>query len=441
MYRCKIILQILTVSSIFITLVLIKDRVQGEWLEYASAAWINNSVLVLFDQITSKQIQPGHGLEPPSASFSCNKWSSMNESKIVRTNSMSYTFQSLPDKPAPAYISTYKNPCWIETFHKPKKISNTTGFAEEILMCVPRIFIAGVVKGGSTDIWKQLMKHPYVRGGYNGRGLQEKNKELGYWEHLYHSKTLYQYADMYKSSSEELQNACMNTTETMHDHIQLVDGTPNLFHSYSTDIHRYNSKSKEPNVTPAQLIHRIIPQAKFLIIFRDPVRRLWSDYLYFHKRKPTDHANSDKFHNMAVRSLQHYRNCFKQHTLRACAYNKKLKNESTGLRVDIGLYHIFLRDWMAAIPHDQLYITKLEQYSQNKVAEMKKVFKFFDLDEPPASIYMDIDKPNIANERSKIAKKVGDMHPKTKDILREFYSEHNRKLVELLNDESMGWGY
>ncbi len=55
--------------------------------------------------------------------------------------------------------------------------------------------------------------------------------------------------------------------------------------------------------------------------------------------------------------------------------------------------------------------------------------------------YMDIDKPNIANERSKLAKKVGEMHPKTRDILREFYSEHNKKLVELLNDESMGWGY
>ncbi len=44
---------------------------------------------------------------------------------------------------------------------------------------------------------------------------------------------------------------------------------------------------------------------------------------------------------------------------------------------------------MAAIPHDQLYITKLEKYSQDKVAEMKKVFKFFD--DPPASVYMDIE--------------------------------------------------
>ena len=49
------------------------------------------------------------------------------------------------------------------------------------------------------------------------------------------------------------------------------------------------------------------------------------------------------------------------------------------MRLDIGLYHIFLRDWMAAIPRDQLYITKLEEYSQNKIAEMKKVYKFFDL--------------------------------------------------------------
>ena len=48
--------------------------------------------------------------------------------------------------------------------------------------------------------------------------------------------------------------------------------------------------------------------------------------------------------------------------------------------------------------------------------------------------------PNIGNERTKLAKTVGEMHPKTREILKEFYSEHNRKLVDLLNDEKWSWG-
>ncbi len=37
--------------------------------------------------------------------------------------------------------------------------------------------------------------------------------------------------------------------------------------------------------------------------------------------------------------------------------------------------------------------------------------------------------------------KLGDMLPKTKEMLREFYSPHNKQLATLLRDPNFRWGY
>jgi hypothetical protein len=84
--------------------------------------------------------------------------------------------EALPDlfqlAPGPAgYLPTLRNPCWRGRY----KDNNGKGpgtEATESLMCLPKFHIIGHVKGGTSDLWQYISKHPNVNPG---RVLKEQH--------------------------------------------------------------------------------------------------------------------------------------------------------------------------------------------------------------------------------------------------------------------------
>ena len=46
------------------------------------------------------------------------------------------------------------------------------------------------------------------------------------------------------------------------------------------------------------------------------------------------------------------------------------------LSLNVGLYHVFLRDWMAVFPQKNFHVLRLEDYSSNKIQELDKIMSF-----------------------------------------------------------------
>ncbi|XP_060603152.1 carbohydrate sulfotransferase 15-like [Ruditapes philippinarum] len=183
---------------------------------------------------------------------------------------------------------------------------------------------------------------------------------------------------------------------------------------------------KFPPFTNADVIRRLNPDAKIIIMLRNPVSRLYSEYLYFRE----DGQSVEEFHNRVVSALYNMNDCFRKYSVRYCIYFM-----GTGPRLQIGFYHIYIEDFFRAFPREQVKILKLENYSQQINDTMIDVYRFLGLDKPPDEAMTRIENKRQANERDTEDKQTGDMLPKTRHMLAEFYKPWNEKLVQLIGEE------
>ena len=95
----------------------------------------------------------------------------------------------------------------------------------------------------------------------------------------------------------------------------------------------------------------------------------------------------------------------------------------------------FVRDWLQVFPQEQFHFVKLEDYSLNKEAELTHIFNFLGLE----SIHK-ADQTRRKNQ-AKGDQADTDMLPKTRKLLRKFYSPYNKELQQVLNDPRFSWGY
>ncbi|XP_021357534.1 carbohydrate sulfotransferase 15-like [Mizuhopecten yessoensis] len=189
-----------------------------------------------------------------------------------------------------------------------------------------------------------------------------------------------------------------------------------------------NRNDEEPRLLNAHIIRHILPDVKLLVILRNPVDRLYSDYLYF---SPNEKKSAKSFHNKVTRSIKDFNKCLTKKSLRHCVYTGFTAEE----RLFIGLYAVYLKDWMNIYPRKQLLVLSLDEYSTNPSMAMSKIFKFLDL--------RDIGKVGTRtvhyNERRPSSRAVGQMLNKTRHILEQFYKPFNKELSLLMNDTRFLW--
>ena len=87
-------------------------------------------------------------------------------------------------------------------------------------------------------------------------------------------------------------------------------------------------------------------------------------------------------------------------------------------------------------PKSQIHVVNFESYKKSELTEVNKIFRFLHRREIFAdeSIGKQISTRHVALE-GKHHDASGEMFPKTRIILENFYRPHNIKLAELLNDD------
>lgn len=321
------------------------------------------------------------------------------------------------------YIKEFKNPCWKEE--------------DGHLHCLPYFMLIGMDKCGTTDLFDRLTKHPHIL-------KNSLDKETAWWSWTRYGLwltrkikkvTFKSYIDYFNETAEAI-----NSTINSQSHKKLItgDGTPMDmwdFRGWPQIPQNYNKS--EPVVLTPHLIHHLNPKMKFIILLRNPVERLYSDYFFLRLGNQTSRG----FDLALNYSLGILNNCTSLYSLRKCLYDENLHLLwDYRARVHLGFYSVYLKEWFSVFPKQQFVILRTEDYSQNIEECMSKIFQFLEVDTIDAQemeFYGILSKER--KHKTKMKQRVLPMSNVSKRLLTELYKPFNYELTNLLNDRRFLW--
>ncbi|KAK7494211.1 hypothetical protein BaRGS_00014493, partial [Batillaria attramentaria] len=252
------------------------------------------------------------------------------------------------------------------------------------LRCLPYFYIAGMPKSGSTDLFRKVTLHPDV--------VRPPMKEPHYWSRnrfgmkLNYSSLipLSDYVDLFDKAALQIEERTVSSgdvadagttqdSSTVYHHVITGDASASTFWG-NDNWWRLpeNCGRTEPLFTNAHYIRRLTPDARIIVIIRNPTERLYSDYLYFQKtNKSVSH-----FHQEVLLSIEKFKACEAVHSLRTCLYDIHVAN---GVRLRIGLYHVYVEEWLKVFPAEQVLIIRTEDYAANLKLSVRRVYRFLGL--------------------------------------------------------------
>uniref|UniRef100_A0A8C4N7L5 Carbohydrate (N-acetylgalactosamine 4-sulfate 6-O) sulfotransferase 15 n=1 Tax=Eptatretus burgeri TaxID=7764 RepID=A0A8C4N7L5_EPTBU len=361
-------------------------------------------------------------------------------------------FATVPRK----FSVEYKNPCWFvqysladnpykNNFYKKyslmfkmnfKKMNHS--FYNHILQkrgdmlrlrCVPYFYIIGQPKCGTTDIYRRLMMHPDIRFGVMKEPHWWARKRFGEQDNY----TNNEYSGR-RWASADLSLTVHHTNPGLAcspDKAQIEVLSPP---GGSTNVSRRWCQQGPSEVPASPLLPSRLEARLHNSILSAPPCRLYSDYLYFGQHN----KSVEDFHKKTEESINMFLNCTSEYSLRVCVYDFKLSIDMS-VRLRIGLYVVFLLDWLSTFPQDQLLVLCLEDFSKNPVVFIRKIINFLQLGPVDEMTEYAMVSARPANSRKPHAKTLGDMLPETFKMLTEFYTPFNQKLAQLFNHDSFNW--
>ncbi|XP_073684943.1 carbohydrate sulfotransferase 15 [Garra rufa] len=362
------------------------------------------------------------------------------------------------------FLPDVKNPCWLEDLRgnvsEDPYGSNLFGrsfrqiqlFLEQMsgsfrqrltrhdgklqrLRCLPYFYIIGQPKCGTTDLYERLSFHPDVRLTLLKEPHWWTRKRLGVIHSGERPHTRFpfdDYLDLFDPVAHQIQQSLLGNSSS-----SIITGEASASTMWDNNAWLYfhdNSTWAEPPSLVLDFIHTLQPDARFIAILRDPVERLYSDYLYF----GTVNKSALDFHQKVCESLRMFDGCLRDAGLRACVYNGTLNNAMT-VRLQVGLYVVFVLDWLSVFSRDQLLVLRLEDHASNPTLSMRRIFSFLRLEPLSDQRLRQISRRPASNTRRTSDRGLGPMWAITRELLTLFYAPFNRKLAEVLRDESFTW--
>ena len=318
----------------------------------------------------------------------------------------------LPEK---GFLPDYKSFCWTDK--------------RRLFRCLPNVYIAGMPKCGTTDLFAKLEWHQDILKPPAG-------KENMYWPRSRVGRKIgagqreHRPREKFESYTRRMTPDGMK--ENGHD-ASILDGTPCLLFDQREWEIRYPWASHPP-YTNADLIHFVSPQAKIIAMVRDPVERLWSDYLYFDRGAP---RSAERFDHGVQIEIDRFQACLETRDFRNCCFSSE---NSLNMQLSLGLYICFLQDWQENF-RDNLLVITLEEYSQDTVETLAKVFEFLEVEVDLEELGEFQRGSKIENTRRAQDTLLGDMLPKTRAKLRTFYQPYNLMLARYFQQRKFLFGY
>ncbi|XP_077481912.1 carbohydrate sulfotransferase 15-like [Stigmatopora argus] len=368
------------------------------------------------------------------------------------------------------FLPGFRNPCWHEEYagdnHSdpyganlyarysrsfravfqhlrnafPKHLLSRDGKLYRI-RCLPYFYIIGQPKCGTTDLYDRLRLHPDVKFSTFKEPHWWTRKRFGIIrlsEGFHDRYPVDDYLDLFDQAAHLIQGSQTGNQSGVRARPDVVIGEASASTMWDNNawVYFYDNATSggEPPFLIQDFLHALQPDARFIVMLRDPVERLYSDYLYF----GIANKSAEDFHEKVSESVQLLDGCLADYTLRSCVYNTSVNN-AMPVRLQLGLYVVYLLDWLSVFGREQILVLRLEDHAFNRKFTMHTVFHFLGLAPLNQQMEAELNKSPASNSRRPADKNLGPMLPATKHVLRHFYAPFNRKLAQVLRNDSFLW--
>lgn len=259
------------------------------------------------------------------------------------------------------------------------------------LRTLPGAVVIGVQKGGTTSLYRYLIRHPHV--------MWPKKKEMHFFDRRYAEGLDWYRAHFPTRAWQRIREA---TTGQRH---LVIEATPGyVFHPWSAD-----------------LLAKTLPNARLVLMLRNPVDRAYSHYKMMVRREEEPRSFGEVIEDDFAHIDEH------RAFIASQPIEKWGRNARKKFYLARGLYAEQLAPWLEQFDREQLYIMSSDSFYQDTPGRFRDVIAFLGLDawEPPKYTVWG----KAATDR---------MDPAVRQALAEFYRAPNEKLFALLG-EDYGW--
>jgi hypothetical protein len=251
---------------------------------------------------------------------------------------------------------------------------------------LPNFYIIGGQKCGTTSMFEYLSKHPSV--------FPAAAKDIRFYDKYFHKGQDW-YKTYFPSKTEETFNQLFHKNS-----IQTVDATERYLEHPLAAIR----------------IKKITPNAKFIILLRNPIDRAFSHYM----------MNVDR--NME--SLSFEESLLKEHS-RIDNKLEKMQNDSSFYDdnyfrygyTDRSIYVTKLKRWLSIFSREQFLIIQSEEFLEKPDLIYKQTIEFLGLKKWTLNNFKQFKKRDY---------KIPQMKPETRENLIKLFEPHNQQLYNLL---------
>lgn len=311
---------------------------------------------------------------------------------------------------------------------------------QKSLMCLPFFYIAGFPKCATTSLHQALHRHSHI--------VAPLNKEPHWWtrvKDLGNSRTLPQeYAMLYVWTYLIFFMEAAKKVETKDSNdIITYDGSQSLL--WDSNFFQYG---QDYCAMPA-VLSRVQPNAKFIVVMRNPTTRLYSHFQWSFKYRFGGVKNwpayvkqnaSDTFHSDVVSITNLFKACLKSSSLFECAsaYKKSQSIDQihASHRFYIGLYYVHIKKWLQFFPRKQFLFLRMEDMVANFSTAMAQIVDFLELnkgDSAEVENWMTKANAHVVLDEKYL------MQNRTKALLDDIYGPYNQLLANLLDSEKYLW--
>lgn len=309
------------------------------------------------------------------------------------------------------------------------------------LVCLPYFYIAGFPKGATTSLHEALQKHPQI--------ASPLGKEPHWWTRVadlsnissfpqdYAMFHVWTYLSFFKKASEKIEEIRNDGDIVTYDGSQSLLWDSNFFRC-----------GQDYCAMPA-ILSRVQPNAKFVVVMRNPTTRLYSHFIWSFKyhlgdieKWPVDIREniSESFHSEAVSVTNRFKGCLRISSLFECASGFKYRTKLASVnriahKFYIGLYYVHIRKWLQFFPREQFLFLRMEDIVADFTTVMAQIVDFLGLKQVArGEMEKWLTKANARSGESQAA-----MKTHTRSLLDEVYGPYNKLLAELLDDDRYLW--
>ncbi|ELU06771.1 hypothetical protein CAPTEDRAFT_84325, partial [Capitella teleta] len=307
------------------------------------------------------------------------------------------------------------------------------------LRCYPHYFVIGAPKSGTTELYDVMLRHPDI--------VPAARKEPEFWNDRKFGRIMNpvafqchvrDYLDLFDEAAEQIRmrKRSMNgnwVNPAVVGYFISGDHTPDtLFDIGDPGDYPQHPVSLTPWRTNADLLWAANPTSRLVVILRNPIDRALSQY------KIHEGASTEGFHQHVIEALEVARDCLRNFHYRYCLYRRDVI--PVGIRV--GMYAGYLRDWLDVFPREQILVVNFDDFADNETKVTNTIFSHIGIGES-IIVYIYKMPANFFDSRAEGIKNRAisniSMLPETCVLLKRYYFEWNKRLAELLGDDSFIW--